>query len=515
MTLAQATRWIPCLAGAGLLLCATGVAMAQERATTMSFPASTSAITVDVIVQDKEGRPVRGLTKEDFGVSEDGQAQPIVAFEERLLTATPSAPPSPPARVVTNAEASARTGRVIAFVIDDLGLDPVRGGADVQKAVARWLREKADPSDEVAIATTSGDLWWTDVVARGRADLLAVLTRARGKKGPHEARESISDWEASEIVVRGRSRRGLQRSPARSARVAGPGEAPPVGIGGPPEMGNTELGGVLRRVIARWSKPSGPCDGMSAGMCQLLVQRRSEEVQDRTVRRRRALVRLVDRLSQALMDRRGRKSIVLFSEGFIELPQVGPDEKALDAARRANVAVYFVDARGLTTQSFYSAENGSAPVKEDIGLATLDLGVLSVAGGENLAQATGGFTVQSNDLFDGVTRAADESSAYYLLGYQPEKEADGKWHGLKVSVKRQGVKVRARQGYYATSGPRRSEPSASASQSSAAAARPGPARRGRSGRDPAAPHLSDARPGPERPAHPGRARRRHGRAPDR
>jgi hypothetical protein len=42
-----------------------------------------------------------------------------------------------------------------------------------------------------------------------------------------------------------------------------------------------------------------------------------------------------------------------------------------------------------------------------------------------------------------------DASAYYLLGYQPEKPPDGKWHDLEVRVSRPDVKVRARKRYLA------------------------------------------------------------------
>jgi hypothetical protein len=43
-----------------------------------------------------------------------------------------------------------------------------------------------------------------------------------------------------------------------------------------------------------------------------------------------------------------------------------------------------------------------------------------------------------------------DSTAYYLLGYQPEDRPDGKWHDLEVAVDRPGVRVLARKGYLAT-----------------------------------------------------------------
>ena len=60
---------------------------------------------------------------------------------------------------------------------------------------------------------------------------------------------------------------------------------------------------------------------------------------------------------------------------------------------------------------------------------------LETAGTEYVAVATGGSTIRdTNDLLGGLTRLADESSTYYLLGYQPEKPRDGRWHKLEVKV---------------------------------------------------------------------------------
>ena len=67
-----------------------------------------------------------------------------------------------------------------------------------------------------------------------------------------------------------------------------------------------------------------------------------------------------------------------------------------------------------------------------------------------VAESTGGAAIRdSNDLLGGVERIAEESSTYYLLGYQPDLAPDGKWHKLEVRVARPGVKVRTRRGYQA------------------------------------------------------------------
>jgi len=66
-----------------------------------------------------------------------------------------------------------------------------------------------------------------------------------------------------------------------------------------------------------------------------------------------------------------------------------------------------------------------------------------------LADGTDGMAVQnSNDLDVGLKRIANDLSSYYLLGYLSNNaRLDGKYHTIKVRVKRPGIDVRARKGY--------------------------------------------------------------------
>ena len=58
--------------------------------------------------------------------------------------------------------------------------------------------------------------------------------------------------------------------------------------------------------------------------------------------------------------------------------------------------------------------------------------------------------VNRNDLAVGMKQIVRDTSAYYLLGYSStQAPSDGKFHEIKVRVKRPGVQVRARKGYWA------------------------------------------------------------------
>ena len=72
-----------------------------------------------------------------------------------------------------------------------------------------------------------------------------------------------------------------------------------------------------------------------------------------------------------------------------------------------------------------------------------------------IAEQTGGLAIFStNDLTGGLARIVDDLSGYYLIGYVPEhatfelRPGPPRFHSVKVEVKRSGLKVRSRKGFY-------------------------------------------------------------------
>ena len=96
---------------------------ADEPPPVPAFPAAAEAVTLDVVVVDKQGRPVRGLAPADFTVLEDGRPQMVVGFEALDSAPGPSEPAEMPlGPVASNAGAPGeRSPRVFVFVVDDLG----------------------------------------------------------------------------------------------------------------------------------------------------------------------------------------------------------------------------------------------------------------------------------------------------------------------------------------------------------------------------------------------------------
>ncbi len=72
-----------------------------------------------------------------------------------------------------------------------------------------------------------------------------------------------------------------------------------------------------------------------------------------------------------------------------------------------------------------------------------------------LANGTGGFPIfNTNDFLGGLDKIAHELNEYYLLGYVPPSPThDGSFHKIRATVDRQGLNIRARNGYYDVKGP--------------------------------------------------------------
>jgi len=129
------------------------------------------------------------------------------------------------------------------------------------------------------------------------------------------------------------------------------------------------------------------------------------------------------------------------------LSQINDDmyfREILGEANRANATFYTVDPRGLPVFDAPIGPDAPPPVTVDFAMLKHRQDTLHM-----LAENTDGFTVMnSNDLDTGLKRIANDLSSYYLLGYlSTNSKLDGKYHQIKVRVKRPGIDVRARKGY--------------------------------------------------------------------
>ena len=120
-----------------------------------------------------------------------------------------------------------------------------------------------------------------------------------------------------------------------------------------------------------------------------------------------------------------------------------------ESANRNNTAIYSLDPRGLAVFEFDIDDTLGPPPsfatdRRTLQMTTDTLRVLS-------EETDGRAIVNRNTLLEGMTQIVRDSSYYYLLGYTTKAPTDGKFHQIKVRVKRRGMDVRARRGFWAAS----------------------------------------------------------------
>jgi len=179
---------------------------------------------------------------------------------------------------------------------------------------------------------------------------------------------------------------------------------------------------------------------------------------------------------RSLAETPGRKSIVFFSEGLPVSPVLSARfDDLIDAANRANVTVYAVDANGLKTrgnfadarkqlqeftddrmmQNISGSSGSNQPLSRGFERVEDTVRLDSRTGLARLAEDTGGFLVeQSNNLAPAFKRIDEDNQFHYMLSYTPRNTVfDGKFRQIVVKSRRSGAQVFARKGYRATRAP--------------------------------------------------------------
>ena len=203
-------------------------------------------------------------------------------------------------------------------------------GPPAQAAIAAFLEKGVREGDYVSLLASSGESWWNTRMEGGRADLLAVLRRLEGRRLPDGRLDRLSDWEAMRIaqyndtLVGERVYRRFQM-----LRLTEDAAFP------------------ASRVEQTRSQREEDTTLYGRGINEMMVETRAAETY-RDVRERgtRALATL-ERALDSLLGAKGRKTLILVSDGFILDTALDGFKQVVQAARRSNVAIYFVNTRGL------------------------------------------------------------------------------------------------------------------------------------------------------------------------
>lgn len=420
--LAGSFSWRRLLLAAGVVLLAAGLP-AQQPPPPADLPATVLRVTtrlvlVDVVVTDKDGKPLPGLTKDDFQVFEDSQPQRIATFSFESPAARPVVEPPPlPADVYTNRpEYRMPPGPLTILLIDGMNT-PNTQQAFVRDQMLRYVGTQLKPNQRTAILGLTNSLY-----------VLQDFTT-----DPRLLVETIKKLQTGTSVALAREQPDAPLPAEGAALMA--------------SFGRGTLDTINRFATER-----------AAVATDVRVQT--------TLGALRAIAR-------ATAGYRGRKNLVWVSSAFPfnVVPENAEDfdlyRSYADDMRRtaailsdAQVAVYPVDARGLVG---FTAADAADPGRNQLGRGiagsdfgstvsrSMDVVASSHAAMNSIASDTGGRAYYNrNDIDAAVDLSIADGSTYYSLGYYPQrKDWDGKFRQLEVKVAREDVKVRYRRGYYA------------------------------------------------------------------
>jgi len=413
-----------------------------------SFTSTATAILVDVVVRDKKNHPLTDLSAADFQLAEDGIPQKIdsftrvshgsgigidVAWRSPANTVNIAAPSHSDGA----SEAEAAT---TALVFDHLSAESLRLA---QKATLEFVPLSGESSARVGVFATDPGV---------RVIQSYTTDRTRIRQGVEKVMASGSSTEEhkAERMDELLDRRRELSSETRSAEASA----------------STALGGAGSRVASEIGARE-----TELGLLQTeLNMIRSFDYLDRGHRGYDTSLALLS-VIETLQYTPGRKTIVFFSEGLPVTPALSARlDAVIDAANRANVTAYAIDAKGLRSKSAlanvrkemenFSEERLGQVVGSDRTQQPLTMGLERVedtlkldsrSGLARLAEETGGFLIdETNDLSSAFRRIDEDNQFHYLLTYSPTNtDVDGKFRAIRVKVNRPGTQVFARKGYRA------------------------------------------------------------------
>jgi VWFA-related protein len=360
-------------------------------------------VQVDVTVNGRDGKPLKGLRQEQFSLAEDGHEQRIASFDyfdvEKIETAGAGGDAAPvviPLGGSAQPEAlreQVRDRRLMVLFFDMTSLQP----PDLERATAaahRFVREQMSPADLVGVIVFGNQL---QVLTDFTSDR-DLLDRAIGALRPGKEAD-LAELAADTSVAEGTA--------------------------------------------------SSPDNGAAFT---------ADETEFNVFNTDRKLAALQS-VADLLRDIPGKKSVLQFTSG---ITQTGDENRTqlrstTDAANRANVSIYTVDSRGLLAE----APGGNASMAGASGTgAFTGTAVFQQSDARDssrqtlitLAEDTGGRSFfDLGDLSEAFKAVHDDTGGYYLLSYYTTNALrDGRWRAIRVRVSGlSGAHVTFREGYYA------------------------------------------------------------------
>ena len=385
------------------------LAFALPAAAQTTFKSGVDLVRFDVRVVDEAGRPITDLKREELIIEEQGQALPLMLFQrvtEPSESYVDAAMRAITAQVSSN-EAFPR-GHLYILIFDQEHITP---GNEQRARVAaeQFIRTRVRPSDRVALYGIPGPGPQVDFTA----NKTRALEQLGAIRGSHQRMMStpfgtMAVYEAHRLV------QGDEKLVVdileRNAGEAGL------------DVGNVDVTGRTAAVVED--------PGITK---KLLVENARVIVNQTDGASRQFLQRLADVIAQ-FRDVEGRKTVVLFSEGFFQ-DNLSRELEAVAAAAAQSYCVFYTFDLNQRLGSLSEGRPSDAVLGSEVQAKIAPLATLAVE--------TDGMMVvdASNRTGQALDRIADQAQDYYLVGFEPSAEARatrGRYRRVSVKVTRPG-----------------------------------------------------------------------------
>ena len=370
-------------------------------------------INVDVVVTDKRGNRIRGLTKDDFEIYENGKAKAISNFYEVEAPAkTAAAAPSAPTTLAAIEQIPDNQKRRIIFYVDNLSLMPFNRNR-VFKEMKEFARRVMRPGDEAMIATFNRSMKIRAAFTRDPIQIQQTLDTLAGesalgvsaKSERRDATNAIND--AMDYDQALSTARNFAQSAEHDLRQS-----------------VTSLNGLMTTLA-----------GVEGKKIVVLTTEGFE------MQPGRDLFMLVDEVAR-------QKGWTAGGGTMLEAMTFNGSLLIEDVARTANangITIYAIHAGGLGAQNQDIMADSSRSTSFTVAQAALSNSTESL---ELIAERTGGVaSVNTNNFAGAFQNIEKDLDAYYSLGYRAGTERVDRQRELEVRVKNRNYIVRNRQSF--------------------------------------------------------------------
>jgi VWFA-related protein len=386
-----------------LFLLTLSAAAQSQTGHQATFTANSNLVIVDVTVRDKSGQPIEGLKASDFTVTEDGKPQKISVFEFQKLSNEPEPPPK-------------------LLLADQLKLPE-----------APKTTITAESPGKVQYHDKRLMVFYLDFSSMGINEQLRAQEAALEYLDKHITKDDLVA-----ILLYTSAVQVLTDFTGDRDAMAAILKALPIG-----EM--SEMAGLADTTDA---------NGEDTGSAFV-----ADETEFNIFNTDQKLA-AIEQAARMLAPLPEKKALLYFSAG---VNKTGIDNQAqleatINAAVKANVQVYPIDARGLMADppggdASKAASRGTGIYNGSVynqQRATINDSQETLY---SLAADTGGKAFfDSNDITGEIVQAQQQMRSYYLLGYYATNSAqDGKYRKITVKLNNQmSAKLEHRKGYYAS-----------------------------------------------------------------